>query len=95
MSRGLTWLRPDDGFGKSPQSERHQPDGGDPHDQGAAGLAGQGRQSARLIGAAARTERDAQNDVPDDQMQHAADRETGASGVLECIAVGGLVGDAV
>jgi hypothetical protein len=48
-----------------------------------------------LVGVATGSERHAKDDVRDDQMEHTADREAGARGVLERIAVGRPVGDTV
>ncbi len=71
------------------------PDRDDPQNHGAAGLAGQRRQRARLVGVAAGAERDPQNDVRDENVQNTADGEAGAGRVLERVAVGRPVGDAL
>ena len=101
--RGVVLVRPgalaglgaDDRFGHPPQTKRDKADRGHPEDHRAAGLAGQRRQGTGLIGIAAGPEGDAEDDVPDEQMQHAADGEARACGVFERVAVGRTIGDAV
>ncbi len=83
----LAGLRPDDCFGHSPQAECDKADRRHPEDQRAAGLGGKRRQGAGLVGIAAGPEGDADDDVRDQQVQHAAGDETRARRVFERIAV--------
>ena len=95
MRGSLTGFGTDECFGDPPEAECHQARRGDPEDHRAAGLAGEGGQSAGLVRVAAGAERDPQNDVRDEKMQHPADGEACAGGVLERVVVGRPLGDAL
>ena len=79
----------DDGLGDVPQRQRRHTDRRGPQHELPAGLLGDGPQRSRLVRvAAARAERDAQDDEGNEKVKYSADREAGARGVLERRAVG-------
>ena len=67
------------------------PDGGNPEHERAAGLLGEGAERAGLVGVAAGTERETQDDERHEQVQDSAGCEADPRRVLERLAIGCLV----
>ena len=95
MSGSLTGFGADHRLADAPQAQCNQPHGGDPQHQGAAGLFGKCGERAGLVGVAAGTERQPQDDEGDEQVQDTAGREAGARRVLERLVVGCLADNTV